>query len=94
MPRVNLATNWRAVQREDGSIFFECGTPEGSSCHMAFDVALDDLALAQRFCRAINILNTEWKPLELDHDRLSDAELVTVRLAHCVKVRTVDNTVL
>lgn len=32
--------------------------------------------------------------VELDHNRFSDAELVTVRLAHCVKVRTVDNTVL
>lgn len=47
--------DWRAVQREDGSIFFEHGDPAGS--YEAFDVATRDWGLAVRFVAAMNFYN-------------------------------------
>lgn len=46
-------TNWEAVEREDGSIFFTAGNA-CSGAHIAFDVMLDDIQLAKRFCVAMN----------------------------------------
>lgn len=53
------ATDWRAVQREDGSICLECGG-RSEEYHMAFDVAIDDISLAYRFCEAMNAWNGRW----------------------------------
>lgn len=59
---IHLANDWKAVVRDDGSIYFTCGDPKGSY-HMAFDINLDaDLPanrqLAQRFCEAMNAFNS------------------------------------
>jgi hypothetical protein len=50
------ATDWRAIPRNDGSIFLECGSPV-KGYHMAFDVAIEDIDLARRFVAAMNLYN-------------------------------------
>lgn len=53
------ATDWRAVERRDGTVFLECGSPTGPY-HEAFDVSCDrDLAV--RFCTAMNSFNGSGK---------------------------------
>lgn len=44
------------MARRDGSIFLECGGAQ-ELYHCAFDVALDDIAMAERFASAMNAMN-------------------------------------
>jgi hypothetical protein len=50
------ATDWRAIQRIDDSIYLECGSGTGPY-HMAFNIAIEDINLAQRFAMAMNVYN-------------------------------------
>lgn len=61
MKSAPIATDWRAVEREDGSIYLTCGGAD-KPYHMAFDTALhadngDDKEIATRFAAAMNRYN-------------------------------------
>lgn len=51
------ATDWKPVQREEGSIYLTCGDPH-KKYHCAFDIATEDLELAARICKALNFWNS------------------------------------